>query len=116
VSGQDYDVSFQRPDAIPIFAQVDVKVLGPGGDPAATVRAAIVAYAAGLQPGEAGLTIGQDVSAFEFAGAVNRTAPELYVSNVLIGLRAGTLATTPINITISERAQVIGGNIVVNVT
>jgi len=115
-SGQDYTVSFQRPDAIPIFAAVDVRVLGPGGDPAATVRAAIVAYANGEQPGEEGLTIGQDVSAFEFAGAVNRAAPELYVSNVLIGLDPGTLATTPIDITISQRAQVIAGNIVVNVT
>jgi len=115
-SGQVYGVSFQRPDAIPIFAAVDVKVLGPGGDPAAEVRAAIVAYANGEQEGEAGLTIGQDVSAFEFAGAVNRAAPELYVSNVRIGLAPGTLATTPIAITISERAQVIAGNIVVNVT
>lgn len=115
-SGQDYTVKFQRPDAIPIFAAVDVKVLGPGGDPAATVREAIVAYAAGLQEGEAGLTIGQDVSAFEFAGAVNRAAPELYVSNVRIGLAPDALATTPIAITISERAHVIGGNIVVNVT
>lgn len=116
VSGQIYDVSFQRPDAIPIYAQVDVKVLGAGGDPATTVREAIIAYANGEQAGEAGLTIGQDVSAFELAGAVNRTAPELYVSNLLIGTAPGVLATTPIDITISQRAQLIAGNIVVNVT
>lgn len=116
VSGQVYDVDFQRPDAIPIFAQVDVKVLGAGGDPATTVREAMIAYANGEQEGEAGLTIGQDVSAFELAGAVNRTAPELYVSNLLIGTAPGALATTPVDITISQRAQLIAGNIVVNVT
>lgn len=115
-SGQDYDVTFQRPNAVPIFAEVTVVVAGAGGDPAATVRAAMVAYANGDQPGEAGLVIGQDVSAFELAGAVNRAAPELYVSNLEIGLAPDALSTAGIPITISERAQLIEGNIVVNVT
>jgi len=115
-SGQDYDVQFQRPDAVPIYAAVTVVVTGAGGDPATVVREAMVAYASGEQAGEAGLGIGQDVSAFELAGAVNRAAPELYVANLEIGTAPGTLATTPVAITISERAQLIAGNIVVNVT
>jgi len=116
VSGQDYDVQFQRPDAIPIYAAVTVVVTGAGANPAALVREAMVAYANGEQAGEAGLVIGQDVSAFELAGAVNRAAPELYVTNLVIGTSPGSLATTPIPITITERAQLIAGNIVVNVT
>lgn len=117
VSGQTYDVSFQRPDPVTIYASVTVRqVAGSGGNPATIVREAIEAYAAGDQDGEEGLTIGADVSPFELAGAINRAAPDLYVSDVQVGTAPGVLGPTPVNITITQRAQIIAGNITVAVT
>lgn len=117
VSGQSYNVSFQRPDPVTIYVSVAVRqVAGAGGSPATVVREAILAYAAGDQDGEEGLTIGADVSPFELAGAINRAAPDLYVSDVQVGVAPGALGPTPVSITITERAQIIAGNITVAVT
>lgn len=115
-SGQEYVVAFQRPDAVPIYASVTVVVTGAGGDPSTIVRDAMVAYADGEQTGEAGLGIGQDVSAFELAGAISRVAPELYVTDLRIGTSPGVLSSNPVAINITQRAQLIAGNIIVNVT
>jgi len=117
VSGQEYPVTFQRPDPVTVYVSVTVKqVAGAGGTPAQTVREAIQAYAAGDQAGEPGLTIGQDVSPFELAGAINRAAPDLYVSSVLVGTDPMALAATPVTITIAQRAAILNGNITVVVT
>ena len=117
VSGQEYPVTFMRPDLTTIYASVTVKpVAGSSGSPAQAVRDAILAFAAGDQAGEPGLTIGQDVSPFELAGAVNRASPDLYVSSVLVGTDPMALAATPVAITIAQRALLIGGNIAVTVT
>lgn len=116
VSGQVYAVRFQRPAPVTIYGQVTVRVTGAGGNPAALVRAALEAYARGEQAGETGLVIGEDVSVFELAGAINRAAPELYVTSLTIGLAPDTLSTAEIPIDITERALVIGENFVVNVT
>lgn len=117
VSGQTYPVAFQRPALVTVYVSVTVTpVAGGDSDPSQAVRDAIVDFATGGQTGETGLTIGQDVSAFELAGAVNRAVPSLYVSSVTIGTNPLSLATTPVNITIAQRAQIISGNIVVVVT
>lgn len=117
ISGQTYDVKFQRPALVTIYMAVTVRqVAGSTGDPANQVREAIQAYARGDQVGEAGLGVGQDVSPFELAAAINRASPELYVSNLLVGTDPGALSATPVTITIEERALVINGNIVVTVS
>lgn len=117
VSGQTYQVTFQRPDLITVYVSVTVKqVAGAGGTPAQAVRDAIQAYAAGDQAGEPGLTIGQDVSPFELAGGINRASPDLYVSSVLVGTDPMALAATPVSITIAQRALILNGNVTVVVT
>lgn len=116
-SGQGYEVTFQRPDPVTVYVSVTVTpVAGSSGSPAQAVRDAILAFAAGGQAGEPGLTIGQDVSPFELAGAINRASPDLYVSSVTAGTDPMALATTPVAITIAERARILSGNIAVVVT
>ncbi len=115
VSGQTYPVTFRRPTSVPIYSSVTVRQMSAGGNPAATVRAALVAYATGQQPFEQGLTIGQDVSPFELAGAVQTAAPDLYVQDVQVGSAPGALGYAPIAITIGQRARIAPGDVVVTV-
>lgn len=114
-SGQAYDVKFSRPDQIPIYMQVTVKAGAPYADVPNTVRNAILAYASGDQEGEEGFVVGGDVSAFEIAGAVNRAAAPIYVTNLLISTDGVTFSSTTIPITIGQIATVIAGNIGVTV-
>lgn len=113
VSGQTYPVTFRRPIPVPIYVEVTVSQAGAGGDPTETVKAALAAYASGQQDGEAGLVIGQDVSPFELAGAVQVADPPLYVRDVKIGTAPDALGYAPISITIAQRAQLGEGNITV---
>ncbi len=111
-SGQTYAVKFQRPDIIPIYAEVTVKQGTATGDPVTLVRDALVAYAEGDQLDEPGLVIGADVSAWELAGAVNRGAPGLYVVSVGIATTpGGPYASTAISIDGDEQAQLLAGSI-----
>ena len=53
-------------------------------DPNTAVPAAIMAYVNGEIEGEAGLIVGQDVSVFELAGAINVQYPGIYVESLEI--------------------------------
>lgn len=114
-SGQVYDVKFSRPAAIPIFMQVYVKAGAPYADVPATVKNAILSYAAGEQDGEEGFVVGGDVSAFEIAGAVNRAAAPVYVTNVLLSTDGVTFSTATIPISIGQIATTVAANIGVTV-
>lgn len=114
-SGQIYPVKFDRPDDVLIYVQVTVKQGTAVGDVAQLTRAAMVAYANGELEGEPGFTIGNDVSPFELAGAVNREAPGVYVQSVLVSDDNVTFAATPIAILINQQAKLISGNIAVTV-
>lgn len=113
VSGTEYEVKFQRPDVIQIFAKVTVKQGTEIADPATLVRNAITAYASGEVEGEEGFVIGGDVTPWELAGAVNIGAPGLFVLGVEIGLDAITLSTANIPINIDQVPQIFDGNIAV---
>lgn len=114
-SGQTYAVKFSRPDEITIYMRVTVAANAPYADVPGTIRAAILAYANGEQADEDGFVVGGDVSAFEIASAVNRTAAPIYVTNLELSLDGITYSTTTIPITIAEIATVIAGNIAVTV-
>lgn len=113
VSGQEYEVKFQRPEAVPIYASVTVRQGAEISDPVALVRSAIVSYANGEMEGQEGFVIGADVSPWELAGAVNIGAPGLYVQSVQIGLDPFSLSTASIPITISQIAEIFAGSIAV---
>lgn len=76
-SGQTYAVKFDRPLEIGVLFRVTIK-----NGTAPDVKQAILDYANGLIDGESGFTVGQDVSPFEIAGAINKQFPAIYVQNV----------------------------------
>lgn len=111
-SGQIYPVKFDRPTEKPVKARVTVRNLSALTDVPAAVRAAIVAYATGLQEGEPGFVVGASVSSFELAGAVNRDAPGIYVQNCEISLVSVTSwVVGQIAIALNEIASITSGNI-----
>lgn len=110
-SGQTYTVRFDRPTLVPIKARASIRVQGAIADPAATVRAALIAYAAGEIDGETGLVVGQSVSPFEFSGAVNALSPGIYVQKMEIALTANALAVAEVPITIQQLATLNVNNI-----
>lgn len=112
-STQAYDVTFDRPDIVPVYVKVTVRQGTEVNNPVAVVRAAILAYAAGNLAGEEGLGIGADVSPWEIAGAINEYAPGLYVKKVEIGLAPDALNTTILNVNIDKMAQILEGAIAV---
>lgn len=116
-SGQVYTVKFDRPDPISFKARVTITNNDLLIDGATAVKTSILAYANGLLTGEAGLVVGQDVSAFELGGAVTSQYPTIYVSKVETSIDGGTTwVTTPIAIAINQIATVIAADItVVNV-
>ena len=111
-TGQVYPVKFDRPTEKPVKARVTVRNLSALTDVPAAVRAAIVAYATGLQEGEPGFVVGASVSSFELAGAVNRDAPGIYVQNCEISLVSVTSwVVGQIAIALNEIASITSGNI-----
>lgn len=110
-SGQVYPVTFQRPTEVQVFASVTVFQGSEVADPAAAVRDAILAYAAGEQEGENGFVIGGHVSSWELAGAVNRAAPGLFVQECLVGLSGGSVAPGTLTFGIDELPVIFPGNI-----
>lgn len=111
-SGQTYSVKFDRPTPIAVQSRVTIRVGSAVTDPAQAVRNAILAYASGELDGEPGLVVGENVSAFEFAGAINRAAPGIFVQKCEISLLSVTSWTTnEIVIALDEIATIASGNI-----
>ena len=115
-SGQTYTVSFDRPTEVPVQAKVTVRNLGSVTDVPGTVRAAVLAYAAGEIDGEAGFTVGTDVSPFELAGAINIQAPGLFVTSLQLSYTSTTSwVTASLDIALNEVATITEGAIEVTV-
>lgn len=117
ISGQLYEVKFERPTLVPIFVEVTVKLSTQAviSDPAQAVRDALLAYANGEIADEDGWVIGADASPFELAAAINLAAPGLFVQLVEVGTVVGVVSPATIPITIVQQAQMIAGNILVTV-
>lgn len=115
-SGQSYDVKFSRPDTVTIYVRATVTTTGPYSDVAGAVRSAIMSYVEGGQPDEPGLGVGVDVSAFELAGAVNRDAAPIFVTNMELSTDGVTYGTITVPITIAQKASLTEGSIAVVVT
>jgi len=113
-SGQIIPVQFSRPDLIPVLSRVTISAnvnnLVP--DPEQTVKAAILAYANGELPGKKGLGVGIPVSPFEFAGAINRLAPQIFVQKVEVSYLSPIIyVTTELPIEIYQKATINSGAI-----
>jgi hypothetical protein len=113
-SGQTYPVTFDRPTEVNIQARVTIKASSSIVDPVAAVKEAVLAFAAGELEEEPGFTVGNDVSSFEIAGAINRLYPTIYVQKVELSLATPTVWTTdPIAIALDEIAAIISGAVTV---
>lgn len=113
-SEQSIHVLFDRPDIIQILVRATVKVNTSIQNPENAVKQAILDYAAGLLDGEAGLIVGQSVSSFELAGAVNREYPGIYVQNMEISLASPvSYGNAEIPIKIYEKATITESSITV---
>lgn len=113
-SGQTYTVKFDRPTGIPINVRATVTNTDLLIDATTAVKSAILAYAAGTIEGEPGLVVGQDVSAFELAGAINIQYPSIFVSNLEISDDGGYVyQNAAIVIGVNEIATISSANITV---
>ena len=117
ISSQIINVSFDRPDLIPIGIEVTVTIITPVQDYVTTVINAILNYAAGGVNGLQGFSVGSSVSPFEISASIGIQYPGIYVSNLLI-----TTITAndyqPVTLTFDpwQLATIIAGNISVSLT
>lgn len=113
-SNQVINVLFDRPVLIPILVKVTIGINQAIEDPATAAINALIAYSNNMISGETGLVVGQTVSCFELAGAINRQAPELYVQNLEISLISPVnFSNNPIPISVFEKATITPSSITV---
>lgn len=114
-SGQLMTVLYDVAISVPINVLVNIKVLTSVQDATTAVQTALIAYATGQIDGIAGLTVGQNVSAFELAGAITSQYPSIYVQSLYIAKNPTTpTVSTEIAITPYQIATLATGNITVN--
>lgn len=108
-SGQDYDVKFQRPAAVPAFVRVTARFNGLDGT--SIIKGAIISYKDGDLNGDPGFTVGADVSPWELAGAINQVEPRIFVTLVELSTDGVTYSTSNISISIEQIATISDSSI-----
>lgn len=108
-SGQPYEVRFARPDEVAIL----VRVTTTNGDEA-SIKSALLAYAAGEIDGEIGFRVGTDVSPFELAGAISIQYPGIFINKVEVSYASVVSYTTDVlEIDVNEIATLQASGITV---
>lgn len=113
ISGQTYQVMFDRPTPVTIYIRVTVKNNTSSLDPNLVIRQAIMNYVNGDQEGEEGFVVGANVSPFELASAVNREYPTLFVRKVEISTNGTDYSTEELPIALNQLAVTTQGLITV---
>lgn len=103
-SGQSYDVKFEIPAPVQIFARVTARFNGLDGQ--TIIPQAIVAYANGELEGDVGFSVGASINPFELAGAVNQVEPRIFVTNVELSTDGIVYTPTPVPITLQQVARI----------
>lgn len=113
----DYQVSFNRPTYTPIQVSITVNVpsASVSEDLQQSVINALLAWANGEVQGVQGLMLNTPVSPFEAAAAVSDQLPDLFVSNVQVGLVGGSLSTNVLTMNVNQRATLAQSNISVTI-
>lgn len=96
-SGQKMTIKFDRPTAKPLLVRVTADVVGTSvTNPEGLIKQAVVDYANGLlENGEPGFVLGEDISPYELASAVNyRAAGAIFVRKVEIANQVATGSPT----------------------
>jgi len=113
-SGQVMNILFDRPTPVPVKIRVTIRVSDTLSDPVTAVQNAILNYAAGLIPGEAGFTVGTSVSPFEIAGAINFYNRSIFVTLVEVSLQSPvSYSTNTLAISIFQIATIAVSDITV---
>src|SRR5690606_19635015 len=100
VSGQTYEVKFDRPEEITVFARFTVRQSTV--DAQTIIPSAVRAYADGELNGDSGLTTGTDVSPFELSGAVNIVEPRIFVQKVELSTDGTTWVSSDVPIALNQ--------------
>lgn len=118
-SGQAYNVTFQRPEAVDVLIRITARVSGSTvSDPTAAIVAATLAYANCELPDDDGFVVGGNVSPFEIAAAVAAQVPGVFISKVEAAEAGGSpvYSTDTIAISIEQVARTQSGSIAVVLT
>lgn len=85
-SGQPYTITFARPTIIPCTCNVEYDAAQSTGnyEPQFAIQDAIMKYQNGELPGDPGLVVSRNLSAYELAGAIGALYPGIYVSNLTV--------------------------------
>lgn len=102
-SGQPYEVQFDRPEVIPVFIRVTARYSNLDGQ--RIIPEAIMAYVTGALEGDAGFVVGNHVSPFELASAVNQVEPRIFIKKVEISTDGTTWQSDVLPLTIQQIAQ-----------
>lgn len=102
-SGQPYDVRFDRPEVIPVFIRVTARYSNLDGQ--RIIPDAIMTYVNGGLEGDAGFVVGNDVSPFELASAVNQVEPRIFIKKVEISVDGAVWQTEVLPVSIQQIAQ-----------
>jgi hypothetical protein len=113
ISGQTYNVTFDRPMEIPIKIRVTIKLINSTIDPQKDVKNIILAYANGEIDGEPGFTVGNSVSPYEVVAAVARLQGVYVQLCELTTVADNTFTQNTIPIAINEKATITSNYITV---
>ncbi len=112
-SGQSDTVQFDRPVDVPVIIRVTARA-SAGSDPTQNIIDSVLSYANGEVDGERGFVLGNNVSGFEIASAVNMSSSNLFVSDVETSKKSdNSLQRETIDITIAEKASILESDITV---
>ncbi|MCQ9426670.1 hypothetical protein NRB16_24425 [Pseudomonas sp. LJDD11] len=108
-SSQPYQVQFDRPQVVPVFIRVTARYNNLDGQQ--IIPESIMAYVNGRLEGDAGFVVGNPVSPFELASAVNQVEPRIFIKRVEISTDGHDWQSDVLPISIQQKAQTSVGAI-----
>ncbi|HCM61763.1 MAG TPA: hypothetical protein DIT05_04340 [Morganella sp. (in: Bacteria)] len=104
VSGQTYNVKFDRAKEVVLFCRLTVKKTSV--DAQTIIPAAVEAWANGETEGDGGLVVGREVSPFEISAGVNSAEPRLFVTRVELSLNGTDWSSDTFPVKLTEVARI----------
>ncbi|MDC9614879.1 baseplate J/gp47 family protein [Xenorhabdus khoisanae] len=109
VSGQEYEIRFDRPTEKITFCRVTVRKSTM--DAQSIIPAAIERWVRGELEGDSGLVVGREVSPFEISAAVSAVEPRLFITKVELSLDGQSWLIGTIPIKLNEVARLHRGSV-----
>lgn len=109
-SGQAYAVRFDRPQELNRLLRITVKPTTL--DAQTIILGAIKSYQDGELDGEDGLVVGEDLSPFEIAGAINEVEPRIFIKKVESSTDGLNWSTSIIDASIDQVFRIVSTQVV----